>query len=193
VFVPGARGESCAGELSRAAMGDGMAADGLIVMGVSGSGKTTVGKLLAFRLGWDYFDADEFHSPENVAKMAAGVPLTDEDRAPWLARLHDLLGETLRAGRRPILACSALKQRYRDALLAGNAGVRVVYLKGSYDQIRARMKDRPDHYMKPEMLRGQFDALEESSDAWVADVAWPPEKIVENILGLLGQDQKNGG
>jgi gluconokinase len=167
-----------------------MVADGLIVMGVSGSGKTTVGKMLASRLGWDFFDADEFHSPENVAKMAAGVPLADEDRSPWLARLHDLLAGTLRAGRHPILACSALKERYRDELRAGNANLRVVYLKGSFDLIRARMKDRPDHYMKPEMLRSQFDALEEPPDAWVAEVARPPEKIVEYILGLLEQEKK---
>jgi gluconokinase len=169
-----------------------MAVDGLIVMGVSGCGKTTVGKMLALRLGWDFFDADEFHSPENVAKMAAGVPLTDEDRAPWLARLRGLLAGTLGAGRNPILACSALKARYRDALLSGNPGVRVVYLKGSYDLIRTRMQDRPDHYMQPEMLRSQFDALEEPADAWVAEVEWPPEKIVEFILGLLEQEKKEG-
>jgi gluconokinase len=167
-----------------------MAAVGLIVMGVSASGKTTVGKILAGRLGWDFFDGDDYHSPENVARMAAGVPLIDGDRAPWLARLHDLLAGSLRAGRHPILACSALKQRYRDVLLAGIPGVRVVYLKGSYELIRARIQNRPDHYMKPEMLRSQFDALEEPVDAWVVDVAHPPEKIVEYILGLLGWEKK---
>ncbi len=164
-----------------------MKVDGLIVMGVSGSGKTTVGKMLARRLGWEFFDADEFHSPENVAKMAAGIPLTDADRAPWLAALHDLLAEARQAGRRPILACSALKQSYRDALRAGNPGVRVVYLKGSYDLIQARMQSRADHYMKPGMLRSQFDALEEPPDAWTADVSLPPEEIVKEILELLEQ------
>jgi gluconokinase len=166
-----------------------MAVRGFIVIGVSGSGKTTVGKLLAQRLGWDFFDADGFHPPENVAKMAAGVPLTDEDRAPWLAGLHDLLAGTLRAGRHPILACSALKQRYRDELQTGNEGLRLVYLKGSYGLIQARMRERPNHYMKPEMLRSQFDALEEPAEAWVADVAEPPEKIVEDILGSLKQNR----
>jgi gluconokinase len=170
-----------------------MAADGLIVMGVSGCGKTTIGKMLAFRLGWDYFDADGFHSPENIAKMAAGVPLSDEDRAPWLTRLHGLLADTIIAGRHPILACSALKRRHRDALRAGNPSLRLVYLKGSYELIQARMKDRSDHYMKPEMLRSQFDALEEPLDAWVADVAWPPEKIVEYVQGLLELETKRGG
>jgi len=167
-----------------------MVAAGLIVMGVSASGKTTVGKMLAGRLGWDFFDGDDYHSAENVARMAAGVPLADRDRAPWLARLHDLLAGSLRAGRHPILACSALKQRYRDALLAGIPGVRVIYLKGSYELIRTRIQNRPDHYMKPEMLRSQFDALEEPADAWVVDVAQKPEKIVEYILGLLGREKK---
>jgi gluconokinase len=166
-----------------------MATVGWIVMGVSGSGKTTVGEMLARRLGWDFFDGDEFHPPENVAKMAAGVPLADEDRAPWLARLHDLLAGTLRVGRHPILACSALKARYRDVLLAGTAGVRVVYLKGSYDLILARMQNRPGHYMKPGMLRSQFDALEEPPDAWTADAAEPPEKIVEGILRMMKKEK----
>lgn len=167
-----------------------MAADGLIVMGVSASGKTTVGSLLSKRLGWDFFDGDDYHSPGNIAKMASGAPLTDEDRAPWLAHLHDLLSGSLRAGRHPILACSALKQRYRDALQMGNPGLRIIYLKGSYDLILARMRERPGHYMKPEMLRSQFDALEEPADAWVADVSRPPKKIVEDILAWMEQEKK---
>jgi gluconokinase len=166
-----------------------MATDGLIVMGVSASGKTTVGAMLARRLGWDFFDGDDYHSPENVAKMAAGIPLTDADRAPWLAGLHDLISESLRAGRHPVLACSALKRRYRDALYEGNPGLRMIYLKGSYDQILARMRARPGHYMKPEMLRSQFDALEEPADAWVVDVALPPEKIVEDVLARMEREK----
>ena len=168
-----------------------MATVGLIVMGVSACGKTTVGKMLAGRLGWDFFDGDDYHSPANIAKMAAGVPLTDEDRAPWLARLHDLLAGSLRAGRHPILACSALKEAYRQVLRAGNPGVRVVFLKGSYELILARIQNRPGHYMKPDMLRSQFDALEEPPDAWVADVEWPSEKIVDYILGLMEQEKKD--
>jgi len=163
---------------------------GLIVMGVSATGKTTVGRMLAARLGWDFFDGDDYHSPGNIAKMAAGIPLTDADRAPWLAELHDLISGSLRAGRHPVLACSALKQRYRDVLQTGNPGVRMVYLQGSYDLILARMQDRPGHYMKPEMLRSQFDALEEPEDAWVVDVAQTPEQIVEDILGLMESGKK---
>ncbi len=128
--------------------------------------------------------------PGTSPRWRPGSPLTDADRAPWLAHLHDLLAGSLRAGRHPILACSALKQRYRDALQAGNPGLRIIYLKGSYDLILARMRERPGHYMKPDMLRSQFDALEEPADAWVADVSRPPEKIVEDILARMEQERK---
>ncbi|MBN1440439.1 MAG: gluconokinase [Anaerolineales bacterium] len=163
---------------------------GLIVMGVAGSGKTTVGKALADRLGWDFFDADGFHPPDNVAKMASGIPLDDADRAPWLAALHDLLGRTLHEGRHPVLACSALKQKYREALLAGNQGIRVVYLKGDYVLIHSRMCARSDHYMKPGMLRSQFEALEEPVDALVADIARPKEEVVAHILRMIRKEEK---
>jgi gluconokinase len=164
---------------------------GLIVMGVAGCGKTTVGKALASRMGWDFFDADGFHPPENVAKMAAGIPLNDADRAPWLAALHDLLTRTLRAERHPVLACSALKQSYRATLLAGNHGIRVVYLKGSCELILSRMTNREDHYMKPGMLRSQFDALEEPEDALTVDIARPVEKIVGEILQRLKTEERD--
>ena len=107
----------------------------IIVMGVSGSGKTNVGQSLAEQLGWDFYDADDFHPPENIAKMASGIPLNDSDRAPWLALLHDLISSNLKAGRRGVLACSALKERYRQQLLNGNPDVQIVYLKGTYDLI----------------------------------------------------------
>ena len=168
-----------------------MNATGLIVMGVAGCGKTTIGKALAARLGWDFFDADAFHPPANVAKMASGVPLDDDDRAPWLAALHDLLARTLREGRHPVLACSALKQRYRETLLAGNGGIRVVYLRGSYELILARMNDRTDHYMKPGMLHSQFEALEEPQDALTVDITPTAEEIIENVLFLLHKDDAN--
>jgi len=167
-----------------------MKATGLIVMGVAGSGKTSVGKALAARLGWDFFDADDFHPPENIAKMAAGVPLDDADRAPWLAALHDLLESTLRAGRHPILACSALKERYREELMKGNDGIRVVYLKGGYDLILSRMAARAGHYMKPGMLRSQFDALEEPADAIRADIGRPPEEMADGILKDLQSEER---
>src|SRR5258706_9301195 len=106
---------------------------GFIIMGVAGSGKTTVGKALAEKLGWDFFDADDFHPAENIAKMAAGIPLNDSDRIPWLAALSDQLFATLEAGRHPVLACSALKESYREQLLEGKAGVEILYLQGSYE------------------------------------------------------------
>jgi gluconokinase len=168
-----------------------MNATGLIVMGVAGCGKTTIGKALASRLGWDFFDADGYHPPANVAKMAAGIPLDDDDRAPWLAALHELLARTLREGRHPVLACSALKQRYRDTLLAGHSGIRVVYLRGGYDLILARMSDRTDHYIKPGMLRSQFEALEEPQDALIVDITPTADEIIENILFLLHKDDVN--
>jgi gluconokinase len=162
---------------------------GLIVMGVSGCGKTTVGKMLAERLGWDFFDGDDFHPPENVVKMRAGIPLADEDRLPWLAVLRDVLAANLRAGRHPILACSALKHCYRDLLQEGNGGVRVLYLKGSYDLVLSRMLGRPEHYMRVGMLRSQFDALEEPADAWAVDISRPPEEVVDEICRLLAEEE----
>ena len=152
-------------------------------MGVSGSGKTTLGKALAQRLGWDFFDADDFHPPANIVKMAAGVPLSDSDRAPWLAALHEHLLSTLKSGRHPVLACSALKDKYRAQLLEGMDGIAIIYLKGSYDLIFSRMSIREGHYMKPEMLRSQFDALEEPKDAVVLDVEMSLEEMIDTIIG----------
>jgi gluconokinase len=162
-----------------------MPVQGLIIMGVSGCGKSTLGRALADRLGWNFFDADDYHSPANVAKMDAGTPLTDEDRAPWLAALHDLLAGELRAGRHPILACSALKARYRGMLLAGNPGIRVVYLKGSFEMTQKRMALRTDHYMKPGMLQSQFDVLEEPADALTVDAALLLEEQVAIVCSVV--------
>ena len=150
-------------------------------MGVSGSGKTTLGKALAQRLGWEFFDADDFHPPENIAKMTAGIPLSHSDRAPWLAALHNQLFSTLKAGRHPVLACSALKETYRAELLEGMDGVTVIYLKGSYDLILSRMSTRKDHYMKPRMLQSQFDVLEEPKDAIVLDVKMPLKDMIDTV------------
>ena len=150
-------------------------------MGVSGSGKTTLGKALAEKLGWDFFDADDFHPPENIAKMTAGIPLSDSDRAPWLAALHHQLLSTLSADRHPVLACSALKETYRAKLLEGMDGITVIYLKGSYDLILSRMSTREDHYMKPGMLQSQFDVLEEPKDAIVLDVKMPLKDMIDTI------------
>ena len=160
-----------------------------IVMGVSGSGKTSVGKALAEELGWDFFDADDFHPPENIVKMASGIPLDDFDRAPWLASLHDLISSSLRAGKPGVLACSALKERYRQKLMDGNEGVQLVYLKGSYDLIGSRMVTRKDHYMQTHMLQSQFDALEEPVNALTVEISGQVNEIVQEILRAMNKQK----
>jgi len=153
-----------------------------IVMGVSGCGKSSVGKMLAENLGWDFYDADDFHPPENVAKMASGTPLDDSDRAPWLASLNELISSSLKADRPGVLACSALKERYRQKLMGGNDGVQLVYLKGSYELIWSRMETRTDHYMKPHMLKSQFETLEEPTNALTIDISMSLNDIVQEIM-----------
>lgn len=155
---------------------------GFLVMGVSGSGKTTLAKALAERLGWDFFDADDFHPPGNIAKMTVGIPLDDSDRTPWLASLHERLLSTMKADRHPVLACSALKERYRTQLLAGLDGIVIVHLAGSYELIRSRLEGRRGHFMRAEMLRSQFEALEDPLDALVLDASKPLEQLLDEIL-----------
>ncbi len=152
----------------------------IIIMGVSGAGKTTIGQLLAQELGWNFYDADDFHSAANKDKMSRGVPLTDEDRADWLASLRALLNQNIEASQSIVLACSALKQEYRDVLRV-NKEVHFVYLQGTYQQIEARMKERQDHYMKAEMLASQFAILEEPKDALKVDISKTPKEIVALI------------
>lgn len=151
-------------------------------MGVSGSGKTTIGKTLATKLDWDFYDADNFHPPENISKMENGIPLTDSDRLPWLDALHELIESCLRRDHPGVLACSALKESYRQKLLEGNDGVEIVYLRGSYELIWSRMSARKNHYMKPEMLQSQFEALEEPTDALTVDISGSVDEIVQEIL-----------
>ena len=136
-----------------------------VIMGVSGCGKTSVGEALAAQLECPFYDADDFHPAENVTKMSNGIPLNDEDRRPWLIRLRNLLADHLAQGQTAVLACSALKHSYRDLLLQAGAGVRFVYLAGSFDLIWERMSAREDHYMKADMLQSQFDTLEPPSPA----------------------------
>jgi len=157
-----------------------------LLMGVSGCGKTTVGKALAVRLGWDFFDADDFHPAENIEKMRLGIPLDDQDRAPWLASLHALISTRLKEDKPCVVTCSALKERYRQILLAGNRGVQIVYLKGDYDLIWNRMAFRPGHYMKPEMLKSQFEALEEPAYGLPLDASLPVDELVGLILRHTG-------
>jgi gluconokinase len=155
---------------------------GFLVMGVAGSGKSTLGKALAEQLSWDFFDADDFHSVENISKMTAGVPLADADRTPWLVALNHKLISTLRENRHPVLACSALKESYRALLLAGADGMAIIYLKGSYDLIWTRISAREGHYMKSEMLQSQISALEEPGNALVLDIALPLNKMLGTIF-----------
>lgn len=159
--------------------------NGYLVMGVSGCGKSTIGEILAKRLGWSFFDADDFHPEANIAKMRAGTPLTDEDRAPWLDRLALLLATETAAGRPLVLACSALRQRYRDRLLRDLQSVEVVYLRGSEELIGSRMQKRTDHFMPAALLRSQFEALEEPQagpGVIVADLRLSPAEIVDFVL-----------
>jgi gluconokinase len=162
----------------------------LILMGVSGCGKTSVGQSLSQKLGWPFFDGDNFHPQENVDKMAAGHALDDDDRAPWLAILHSLISDHLTQGESLLLACSALKQAYRQQLSAGNPGTVFVYLKGDFDLIFGRMQARAGHYMKADMLRSQFEALEIPRHAMIVDIDQSVEKITEEIVTQLHLKKK---
>lgn len=159
----------------------------IVLMGVAGSGKTTVGKRVAERLGWRFLDADDFHSRENVEKMRSGRPLTDEDRWPWLDRLNGMLREDGPA----VLACSALRQRYRDRIGAGLDDVRWVHLSGSFELIGARLAARKGHYMPASLLASQFDTLEPPGNALTIDVADTPEGLAERILTALATPADN--
>ncbi len=156
----------------------------IVLMGVTGSGKTTVGKLLAAELGWTYYDADDFHSPANVEKMKHGIPLEDVDRQPWLETLRNLLRDCLERGENCVIACSALKEAYREYLLLSDE-VHLIYLRGSYDLIQQRLADRSDHYMNPKLLRSQFEILEEPQGHLAIDVSLPAAEIVKTIRESL--------
>ena len=155
-------------------------------MGVSGSGKTTVGNILAAKLGWQFADGDDFHPADNIEKMRRGSPLTDEDRCPWLRSLREYIAGTCERGEDLVLACSALSHDYREYLSADNSGcVRFVYLKGSEELIRQRLANRTGHFMPPSLLRSQFQALEPPDDAVRIDITPSPEIIVERIMDAL--------
>jgi gluconokinase len=157
----------------------------VVVMGVSGSGKTTIGEPLAEQLRWEFLDGDDFHPPQNVAKMAAGTPLTDADRWPWLDRLNKELREREARSESAVLACSALKQAYRDRLARGLADWRLVFLHGSFDLLQRRIKERKHRYMPASLLQSQFAALEPPAQAISVDVAQPLEQSVEQIRAAL--------
>jgi gluconokinase len=171
----------------------GPAARAIVVMGVSGCGKTSVGVLLARQLGWRFIDADDHHPPANVQKMRGGTPLTDEDRAPWLAALNAMLRQS---GSGPtVLACSALRQRYRDTLAEGVAGIVFVHLAGSMDLIGGRIAARKHEYMPASLLASQFHALEPPADSVRIDVRHAPQAIAHAIAERIGQlgDQRRTG
>ena len=157
----------------------------LLLMGVTGSGKTTAGKLLAERLGWLFLDADDFHPAENIEKMKHGVPLTDEDREPWLVAIHAALLQCAVKNQDAVLACSALKQSYRDRL-ASEVDLRICYLKGAHREIAARLQGRTGHFAREAILAGQFADLEEPRDSLVLHVRDTPEEIVREVLRKLG-------
>jgi len=157
----------------------------IVVMGVAASGKTTAGRLLAEDLGWAFYDADDFHPASNVEKMSRGFPLDDEDRRPWLEALNELIRECLSLGRDAVLACSALKESYRERLLI-DGRVKLAYLKASRSVIRERLTERSGHFMKAGMLDSQFAALEEPEPSTHYDATLPPAELVREIRSRLG-------
>jgi carbohydrate kinase (thermoresistant glucokinase family) len=158
----------------------------IILMGVSGSGKTTIGEQLARALGWPFYEGDQFHPPANIAKMQQGMPLTDEDRWPWLHALRTQIEACIQQGVSAVLACSALKQTYSEYLVIDQAEVKLVYLKGDYDLIHERLAQRRGHFMPPGLLASQFAALEEPERGVSVDIVHPPETIVALIREQLG-------
>jgi gluconokinase len=158
----------------------------ILIMGVSGAGKTTIGRRLAEALGWRFVEGDDFHPAANLEKMKSGQPLTDADRRPWLERLHAAIVDQIRINQPAVMACSVLKMQYRTIVEEGcEPFVRVVYLKGTADLFRERLTGRRDHFMPPDLLDSQLAILEEPADALVIDAALPPTEIVRQIRRRL--------
>jgi gluconokinase len=153
----------------------------VVITGVSGAGKSTVGSALASALGWDFFDADQYHSEDNVRRMSAGTPLTDAEREPWLQTLKALIDSRLDTGAPAVLACSALRERYREHLADGRPEVRFILLTVDAATLAIRMQNRPDHFMPPSLLRSQLDTLEEGGDLVVVDATQSVPDIVRAI------------
>lgn len=166
----------------------------IVIMGVSGSGKTTVGKLLAARTGMSFLDADDFHSRASIAKMEAGIALQEEDRLPWLKELNTTLKDYLHKGKDVILACSALKAAYRQQLgMELPQPIQWVYLKGDDATLQQRMQERKSHFMPPQLLQSQLETLEEPEEALMFSIEKTPEEIVEGILKGMGIQRKKNG
>lgn len=167
----------------------------LIVMGVSGAGKTRVGELLAERLSCSFIDGDAFHSDANKEKMAHGIPMTDDDRWPWLATIREAIEVAMRAGETAVFGCSALKRAYRDVLRGGrraDVNVRFIYLKGSFELLNERLGKRAGHFFNPTLLQSQFDTLEEpgEDEALTVSIEPTPEAIVDEIVTDLKRDRQ---
>ena len=156
----------------------------ILVMGVTGAGKTTVGKLLAQQLGWQFLDADDFHPPANIEKMKHGIALNDADREPWLSAIHAALLDYAAKNQNAVLACSALKQKYRERLAAG-LDMRICYLKGSFEEISSHIEHRTGHFAGEAILAGQFADLEEPDDALVLNTSAAPEENISEALTKL--------
>jgi gluconokinase len=168
----------------------------LIVMGVSGAGKSTIAEALANRLAWRYEDGDKFHPSGNVAKMAAGQPLTDADRRPWLQAIADEIDRLSALGERAVVACSALRRTYRDILVHRRHDIRIVYLKGTQQLIASRLARRKGHFMPPGLLTSQFKTLEppgEDEHPITVSIDAPVDAIVENILRQLNRGAADAG
>jgi gluconokinase len=165
----------------------------VIVMGVTGAGKSTIGRLLSRRLGWPFFDGDDYHPPVNVAKMASGQPLTDGDRAGWLDRLAQLVGQQCQQGQPAVLACSALKRSYRDQLRAAGQDVRFVYLQCQPDLLKQRLMERPDHFMPASLLDSQLATLETPHDALIVRAEESAAVLVDQIVVWLRRSEKHDG
>ena len=167
----------------------------LVVMGVSGSGKSTIADKLAERLSWPYQDGDKFHPASNIAKMSAGHPLTDEDRWPWLQAIADEIDRVCKAGEHAVIACSALKRAYRDILVHGRSDVRIVYLDGTEPLIAKRLAQRKGHFMPPGLLASQFRTLappDASENPVAVSIDASVDAIVDDIVGQLGLNPADG-
>ncbi len=168
----------------------------VVVMGISGVGKSAVGHELADRVGVDYADGEDFHSEANIAKMSAGTPLTDEDRWPWLAAIAQWIDERCQAGERGIVSCSALKRTYRSRIVGTKSGVQLVYLKGDITLIGRRLQARKHHFMPASLLESQFTVLEEpqaEERALTVSIAMSPRRVVGTIIERLGLEVPPGG